>query len=221
VGSEAFLRVRDTGLGIPNDQIEEIFNMFSQVPEHRARIGGGGLGIGLALARQLITMHGGSIEAKSEGLGRGSEFAVRLPLSRDAAPEPLPKPVRVTAGSMRVLIVDDNVDAAESLGMALGLRGHVVRTAHNGSEALEAVKTFEPNAVLLDIGLPRMDGYEVARRLRAMPAVHPLFLVAVTGWGQPEDKARAKEAGFDEHLTKPVDVAVLAGLLESATRPRA
>jgi PAS domain S-box-containing protein len=215
-GGDAVVRVKDTGLGIPADQLEEIFEMFTQVPEHRAHMGGGGLGIGLALSRQLIELHGGSIEANSEGLGRGSEFVVRLPLA-PAAQRPVP-PVQGSGDGpvrRRVLVVDDNVDAAASLRMVLSLRGHDVRAVHDGEAALLAVGELAPDVVLLDIGLPRMNGYEIAKRIRAMPNGGRIRLLALTGWGQEEDKRRALEAGFDEHLTKPVDSARLAALIES------
>jgi PAS domain S-box-containing protein len=217
----AILRVRDNGLGIPHERLDEIFEMFGQVPEHRGRLGGGGLGIGLALARQLLLLHGGSIEAFSEGLGRGSEFIVRLPLGRQAAerPSPAQADARQVRGR-RVLVVDDNVDAAQSLRMALELAGHVAVAVHNGPEAIRTVHKLAPEVVLLDIGMPRMNGYEVAERLRAMPGGSELFLVALTGWGQPEDKRRAADAGFDEHLTKPVDLASVSVLIGEAAQRR-
>jgi PAS domain S-box-containing protein len=219
---EAWLRVRDSGFGIPPEQLQSIFEMFTQVPEHRAAVGGGGLGIGLALARQLASLHGGSIEAHSEGLGRGSEFVVRLPLARsvsDTSRDPEQGDAR--GEPRRVLVVDDNVDAAECMRTALVFNGHTVRAVYDGPQALQAVREFRPEVVLLDIGLPRMDGYEVARRLRSLAAGKELFLVALTGWGQPEDKSRAAEAGFDEHLTKPVESQSLARLISAGRRDSA
>lgn len=213
---QALLRVRDTGIGIPREHLDRIFEMFVQVPEHRTLAGGsGGLGIGLALARQLIEMHGGSIAALSKGMGRGSEFVVRLPMSRiEERTTPAP---HLQAGSRplrRILIVDDNVDAAASLGMLLTLDGHTVEIAHDGPSALRRLEQFEPQIVLLDIGLPGWDGIEVARRIRDLPIGKSVRLVAVTGWGQEEDRRRTEEAGFDHHLTKPVAAEELVALIQ-------
>jgi PAS domain S-box-containing protein len=208
------VRVGDTGFGIPPERLQTLFETFHQVPEHRAHTGGGGLGLGLALSRQIVEMHGGAIEAKSGGLGLGSEFIVRLPLGMPAAePAAVERPPRTTARGRRVLIVDDNLDAAESLRLILESQGHTVRAVSDGRAALEATERFRPDVVLLDIGLPQMDGYEVARRIRAMPQGQEILLCAITGWGQEEDKRRAREAGFDEHMTKPVDFAALASLV--------
>jgi signal transduction histidine kinase/CheY-like chemotaxis protein len=208
------LRVRDTGFGIPSGQLETIFEMFSRVPEHRERIGGSGLGIGLALARRILDLHDGSIEARSEGLECGSEFVARLPLAEPAAEsETAAAPAEPSEPSpRRVLVVDDNVDAAETLRMWLELEGHKALVVHDGPTALEAVPHFSPEVVLLDIGLPLMDGYDVARRIRALPGQH-MLLVALTGWGQAEDRRRSSEAGFDLHLTKPVKGPKLQALL--------
>ncbi|HEU4619805.1 MAG TPA: ATP-binding protein [Gammaproteobacteria bacterium] len=223
--ADVSVSVKDNGFGIPPDRLEDIFTMFSQVPEHRARIGGGGLGIGLALARQLVALHGGTLTAASEGLGHGSEFVLRLPrsrtvgaASRSAAP---PRAAAAARGapSRRVLVVDDNVDAAESLKMVLELKGHDVHTVYDGAAALAAVERLRPECVLLDIGLPQLDGYEVARRIRAMPNGGRIRLFALTGWGQDEDKHRAREAGFDEHLTKPVDSSLLEEVMELGNVP--
>ena len=223
-GDHAFVRVRDTGLGIPPDRLDYVFEMFSQVPEHRGRMGSGGVGIGLALSRRLLALHGGEIEARSEGLGYGSEFVVRLPLTAPADAE------ASTVGSgdpaaraprQRVLVVDDNVDAAESLRVALEFEGHVVETAHDGPAAIASVESFAPDTVLLDIGLPQMDGYEVARRIRGRSGDQRVLLIAVTGWGQEEDKQRAHDAGFDRHLTKPATVAQITSLMVGGDRKRA
>jgi PAS domain S-box-containing protein len=220
-GREALVRIKDTGLGIPPERLEGIFDMFSQVPEHRAHVSAGGLGIGLALSRELIALHGGSIEAHSEGLGRGSEFVVRLHLDeatmeheRGEGPSS-----RVDAAPRRLLIVDDNVDAAHSLRMLLDLEGHDVRAVHDGPSALEAMERFCPEIVLIDIGLPKMDGYDVARRIRARAGGRDVLLVALTGWGQQKDRQRAQEAGFDRHLTKPADAASLAELMAVPPSP--
>ncbi len=218
----AVLRVRDNGYGIPGDRLDYVFEMFGQVPEHRAKTGGGGIGIGLALSRQVVILHGGTIEARSEGLGHGSEFVVKLPLAARALRESPDAEARERrAHAKRLLVVDDNVDAAETLRMMLEHEGHRVELAHTGAEALRAVDRFEPDVVLLDIGLPGMDGYEVARRIRARSRGGRIELYAVTGWAQDQDKGRAFEAGFDEHLKKPVDGASLRRLIAEGPQPRA
>jgi CheY-like chemotaxis protein len=220
----AVIRVRDTGYGIPAERLGQVFDMFSQVPEHHTSTGGGGLGIGLSIARELVLAHGGSIEARSDGIGCGSEFTVRLPLSDAAADDQSPEVSRELAiesacVSRRVLVVDDNGAAAESLRTLLEGRGHTVATANDGVTALKVADKFGPEVVVLDIGLPNLDGYEVARRIRAMPGGADKLLLAVTGWGQDEDKQLAREAGFDRHLTKPVDSAYLASLIAVAEWP--
>ncbi len=217
-GDAALVRVTDHGFGIPRDRLCEVFEMFSQVPEHRSLVGGGGLGIGLALCRQLVELHGGSIEAKSEGLGRGSEFNVRLPLATLAtlaskAADAAASKAGAEAPRRDVLVVDDNTDAAAALQMVLELQGHDARAVFNGAAALAALAERIADVVLLDLGLPGMDGYEVARRIRLLPTGRDVLLVAVTGWGQDQDRARTAEAGFDEHLTKPLDSARLKQLL--------
>lgn len=225
----AVIRVRDTGYGFPPDRLDMLFEMFTQVEEHRARTGGGGLGIGLALSRQLVEQHGGTIEARSAGLEHGSEFVVRLPVCQGEArvlvgEEPSPQPraaCAVTRKPRKILVVDDNVDAAESLGLVLEFEGHNVRVEHDAQSALDAVRSFSPEVVLLDIGLPGMDGYELARHIRRMPNGRETLLVAITGWGQSSDRDRAFEAGFDEHLPKPVDWQALAALIESDIRASA
>jgi two-component system, chemotaxis family, CheB/CheR fusion protein len=204
-GQHVVVAIRDNGYGIPPDRVEGIFTLFSQVPEHREHTGGGGLGIGLALARKLVEMHEGSIAVTSEGLGHGSEFVVRLPLLRTAATAPAPDgPAAAPGRPRRVLVVEDNVDAAEGLRMLLELMGHVVRVVHDGASALQQVEAFRPEVALLDLGLPEMDGVELAGRLRALPGGDRLVLAAITGWGQDEDRQRTRAAGFDAHLVKPV-----------------
>jgi len=200
---ELMLWVEDDGIGIPPDLLPVIFDMFRQSPHTVAR-SLGGLGIGLTLVRRLVELHGGSIEAMSAGSGLGSRFTVRLPLPTAPVATPVPKPTAVApVPPRRVLVVDDNVDAATSLAELLRHRGHEVRAVFDGSEALEEATRFTPDAVVLDIGLPGMDGYETARRLRQLPGGRHMMIVAVTGWGQDEDRRRSKEAGFDHHLVKP------------------
>ena len=212
-GAEVEVRLRDNGIGIPPEMLPRIFDMFVQADQSSKRAEGG-LGIGLGLVRTLVTMHGGTIEAKSEGLGKGSEFLVRLPVVVEQ-PEPVPRngsvdpaagPGTVEAPRRRVLVVDDNVDAAQSLARLLSrLYDQDVRVAHDGYRAVALAEEFRPEVVLLDIGMPGMDGYEVARRLRARPDLQDVTIIALTGWGQEGDRARTKEAGFDIHIVKPVD----------------
>jgi len=211
--NQAVVRVRDSGRGIEPDMMERIFDMFVQGRAPLQRIGGG-LGVGLALARRLAEMHGGTLEARSEGVNRGSEFTLRLPLeSRSGAERSAERRAPRRPGvARRVLVVDDNVDAASMLDMLLRSLGHETRVAHEGTAALRVAEEFRPDIVLLDIGMPGIDGYEVARRLRASKN-RPLRIVAVTGWGQEADRERSREAGFDLHLVKPVDANELARAL--------
>jgi CheY-like chemotaxis protein len=194
--------------------------MFVQVREAPANYSG--LGIGLTLVRRLVELHGGSVWAESDGAGQGSTFVVRLPLaSAAAAPsEPVQArgPVSAANSGRRVLVVDDNTDAAEMLAYLLSVDGHDVRTASSGAAALEVVADFRPHIAFLDIGMPVMSGYELARRLRQDANLHGLTLVAVTGWGQAEDRRRSTEAGFDEHLTKPVDPNRVLAIVAQAPR---
>jgi PAS domain S-box-containing protein len=211
----AIICVSDNGEGIPAQMLSRVFNMFTQVNTgSRAQ---GGLGIGLTLARTLVHLHGGSIEAKSPGQGQGCEFLVRLPLAaeRDESMVAPPKELESLApGRMRrVLVVDDNRDAADSLGMLLEFLGAEVAVAHDGRSALEKMTTFRPEVVLLDLGMPEMSGLEVARRMRENPALAGITLVALTGWGQREDRRRTTEAGFDYHLVKPADLTALQTIL--------
>lgn len=201
---QAVILVSDTGIGIAAESLPAVFDMFTQVARSIDR-SKGGLGIGLALVRHLVQLHGGSVSAESAGSGQGSRFTVRLPLAapaagRDACPgTPLAAPAR----ALRVLVADDNVDAAQSLRALLELGGHEVRVAHDGQEAVELAGPFRPELVFLDIGMPRMDGYQAARAIRALPGLEAVPLVAVTGWGAQDDRRRSREAGFDEHLLKP------------------
>jgi PAS domain S-box-containing protein len=217
-GAMVAISVRDNGRGIAAEALSRIFLMFNR--EVRPDGGGqGGLGIGLTLSRRLAEMHGGTIEARSEGPGRGSEFIVRLPLAdgSTAADRPRPGPARILS-RMRILVVDDNRDAAESLGMLLNLLGAEVQVEHDGPAALAAFGASEPAVVLLDIGMPGMDGYQVARTLRARFPGHRAALVALTGWGQEDDRRRAREAGFDHHLVKPAEIEALQKLLAEIER---
>ncbi len=210
------IRVRDTGIGIAADQRSRIFDMFAQVDTALERTVTG-LGIGLTLVRTLAHMHGGTVYVTSPGIGQGSEFTVRLPIMSETATVPAPARTRepaVTANKLRILIVDDNRDAAGMLAMLLQFSGHETYTAHDGLEAVEATTKLQPDVILLDIGLPRLNGYEAAQKIREQQKQpgRPL-LVALTGWGQDEDRRRSEEAGFDAHLVKPVDVAALGELL--------
>jgi PAS domain S-box-containing protein len=209
------IRVRDTGLGIDPQLLPHIFDLFTQAERTPDR-SEGGLGIGLTLVKRLVELHKGSVEARSEGLGSGAEFIVRLPALARTGTQPVEKvasrvPVAAPADArgLRILVVDDNVDAADSIAMLLSMEGHQTRAVNTARAALLAVPEFKPEVVLLDIGLPEMDGYEVARRLRAQNGTHRMRLVAVTGYGQPADRRRARAAGFDEHMVKPVEPAAL------------
>jgi len=205
-GDQVAIAVRDTGIGIRSDVLPHVFDLFMQADQSLAR-SLGGLGIGLTLVRQLVEMHGGRVGAQSEGPGKGSEFTVWLPtVRRQGSDVPSPEVEEVRSEiRRRVLIVEDNADARESLGMLLEMQGHDVRSAQDGDTALKIVEEFLPEVVLLDIGLPKMDGFEVIRRLHApMDGAQPA-VIAVTGYGHAEDRRRTKEAGFDHHLTKPVD----------------
>jgi CheY-like chemotaxis protein len=221
LGSDVVVTVKDTGAGIPADKLESIFDMFTQVDPSMER-SREGLGIGLTLARRLAQMHGGSIEARSAGEGLGSEFLVRLPvlIGPPEASEPAPKAAPGPSPTRRILIVDDNRDSAESLAMLLNITGNETHMAHDGIEAIEAIEKHRPEVVLLDIGLPRLGGHDVCRRVRAQSWGRDIVLVALTGWGQEEDRRRSEEAGFDGHLVKPVGYADLMELLSSLAPAR-
>jgi CheY-like chemotaxis protein len=209
--------VRDTGIGIDATLLPRIFDLFVQADRSLAR-SQGGLGIGLTLVRRLVEMHGGRVSAFSEGAGRGSEFEVRLPSVRGVTQtEGVPEnELKLRAVSpRRVLVVDDNVDAAESATMLLRFLGHDVEMAHDGNSALEQVRNFRPEIVLLDIGLPGMSGYDVARAIRALPENRGLVIAAVTGYGQEEDRRKSREVGIDYHMTKPLAPNVLTAFIES------
>jgi PAS domain S-box-containing protein len=216
-GDDAVIAVRDTGVGIAADALSGVFEMFSQIGRTVDR-SQGGLGIGLSLVRRLVEMHGGSVEASSAGANAGSVFTVRLPLA-GAEPAALAAPgatvpaLDAVAGGLKVLVVDDNVDAAVTLSMILEISGHTVKVAHDGYQALALAQAFGPRVAFLDIGMPGMSGYETARAIRATPGLEDIVLVALTGWGAESDRLRSNEAGFDHHLTKPVQLDVVAALL--------
>jgi PAS domain S-box-containing protein len=217
-GSEAVVSIRDTGIGISADMLPAIFDLFTRADRSRGR-SRDGLGIGLTIVKKLVEMHRGTISAHSEGLGRGSEFLVRLPIG--VASQTVRKAPEGTESSRvgvqhRVLVVDDNDDAAASLGMLLKLLGSDVQVAHDGQAALALIKSYRPNLVFLDLGLPGMDGLEVARQVRQQADFDEVILIALTGWGQVEDRKRTREAGFDHHLVKPADLKTLQSLLAVA-----
>jgi CheY-like chemotaxis protein len=203
----ALLRVRDNGVGISAQLLPNIFNLFAQGNRTLDRAQGG-LGIGLTLARKIVQMHRGTIEAKSAGIGQGSEFTVRLPVIVFQSTKELKgsRTGEPTTPGSRILVVDDNEDAADSVAIMLRLSGHDVQVAYSGQTALSTAVEYQPNIVLLDIGLPEIDGYEIARRLRQRPQLKDAWLIALTGYGQDSDRQRSHEAGFDHHLVKPVDM---------------
>jgi PAS domain S-box-containing protein len=232
------ISVTDTGIGIPPSSMPTVFEMFTQVGRNMERAQGG-LGIGLSLVRRLVELHGGTVSAASDGVGRGSTFTVRLPLVPDKPRGALAAPVAAPAAAapaapvaaaaapaapqdaeqgLRVLVVDDNIDAADTLGALLDMNGHATRVANDGYQAIEMAQEFQPQVVFLDIGLPGMNGYEVARKLRELPGMDRAFLVALTGWGTREDRERSSEAGFDHHLTKPADMNAVETLLSNLAR---
>ncbi|MDB5889171.1 MAG: putative histidine kinase, atypical hybrid [Polaromonas sp.] len=218
-GKEALVTVTDTGIGIEAERLESVFTMFSQVEAALSR-SRGGLGIGLTLTQRLIEMHGGSVTAHSQGLGHGSEFVVRLPLigvgadvSATAPAAPLAAGDAVVAPSLRILVADDNNDAAATLALLLEIMGHTVQQVHDGEEAVTATAAFDPELVLLDIGMPKLNGYQACRQIRLQPGGATRMMVAVTGWGQPGDLLASQAAGFDHHLVKPLDPDALEELI--------
>jgi PAS domain S-box-containing protein len=208
------LRVRDTGIGMSPEGLGRIFHIFSQATE-AAHLRREGLGIGLSLVRGLVELHGGRVEAASEGLGKGAEFVIRLPLAHDFRPgaEPVPEEEVPRPPSLRILVADDNEDNAESLALLLTMMGHDVRTELDGARAVATAESFQPQVVLLDLGMPRLNGYEAARRIRALPGGDAVVLIAQSGWSQPEDRRRSREAGFDHHVIKPIASGSLERLL--------
>jgi CheY-like chemotaxis protein len=212
--STAVISVRDTGLGIPANMIDRIFDLFTQVDGSLER-SHGGLGIGLTLVKRLVEMHGGSVEARSAGPGQGSEFIVRLPAVVGLLSDP-PKchdATPLAANQRRILVIDDNETAAHVLAMLLKALGNEVRTAFDGLTGIEMAREFRPDIILLDIGMPKLNGYETARRIREQIWGKSMVLAALTGWGQEEDKRRTREAGFDHHFVKPIEPEVLHKLL--------
>jgi CheY-like chemotaxis protein len=223
---EVLFRVRDTGPGIAPELLPQVFELFTQAerPLDRSQ---GGLGIGLTLVKLIVQMHGGGVEARNFEPGKGAEFVVRLPFDAgtDDGGAAREYSYRVTPavsdaargheGAMKILVVDDNVDAADSIALLLNIDGFEARSVHSAAAALDIAASYKPDVVLLDIGLPIMDGYEVARRLRALNSVKPMRIVALSGYGQPADRERARSAGFDEYLVKPVEPATLTDFLRS------
>jgi CheY-like chemotaxis protein len=214
LGDEAIVSVRDNGIGISTEMLSHVFDMFTQIDGNLAQ-SKGGLGIGLFIVKRLVEMHGGSIEVCSGGAGSGSEFIVRLPVA-SSLPRVAPHeyPARHPAARRRILVVDDNVDAAETLAMVLTMMGNETVTAHDGLTALKLAATYGPDVIFLDIGMPELNGYEVSGRIRQQEWGKNIVLIALTGWGQEEDKRRSLEAGFNIHLTKPILPAEIAKLLE-------
>jgi CheY-like chemotaxis protein len=216
----AQLQVRDNGSGMPPDLVPSVFELFTQGARTLAR-SQGGLGLGLALVKKLIELHGGQVSAHSDGVGLGSVFTIDLPCTRAA--EGAPAPVSLHAGAadaqafrpLHVMVVDDNTDAADSLATLLRAQGHTVTVEYTGRGALRRAMREAPDAMVVDIGLPDMDGYQLAALLRAQPATRDAVLIAATGYGQESDRARARDAGFVQHLVKPVDIAALLRILQS------
>ncbi|HEY6881771.1 MAG TPA: ATP-binding protein, partial [Polyangiales bacterium] len=214
------LRVRDDGVGVEPELLPRVFDLFVQGRQNLDRAAGG-LGLGLAIVRSVVELHGGSVSVHSEGPGRGAEFTIRLPQGtmRKRSSIPAPAHGRPEATRSRVLVVDDNADALVTLSDALRVHGHDVHTAEDAASALALAERVSPEVAVLDIGLPGVDGYELARRLRQLPGFAHIKLVAVTGYGQASDKQRAHAAGFDEHLVKPITVQTLRGVLDRLTGP--
>jgi len=216
-GDSALIRVKDTGIGIPSEALPRIFELFSE-GEASIERSEGGLGLGLSLVERLVKLHGGTVTAHSDGAGRGSEFIVRLPLAHEQRPagEVRPEGAPESRSHCRVLVVDDNEDSVESLAMLLRMLGHEVETAKDAEGGLAALDTFRPNVAILDIGLPKVTGYDLAKQIRERPWGKGVVLVALTGWGQKQHRKRSTEAGFDHHLTKPVEFDVLQQILAAA-----
>ena len=216
-GPQAVLCITDTGIGLAPEALTKVFEMFAQVPT--AGKPQGGLGIGLSLVQSLVDLHGGSVSASSPGMGQGSAFTVRLPIlsaSSDTMADTSSSQTPPRPGQLQVMVVDDNTDAAESLGVLLDIEGHAAHIAHTGAEALQLAQSQDFDVVFLDIGLPDMTGYDVARRMRLLPTMQKTLLVALTGWGTQDDRQRTRDAGFDRHLTKPAELPAVEELLRAA-----
>jgi CheY-like chemotaxis protein len=210
---EAVIRIRDNGIGISADQLPKLFDMFMQVDTSLER-SVNGLGIGLTLVRHLARLHGGRVDAESAGIGLGSVFTVRLPILANTPDQPMPADnMPKSTAARRILVVDDNHDSARTLELLLKQDGHEVRTAYDGVEAVETATTFLPDVILLDIGLPKLNGYDACRRIREQPWSKGMMLVALTGWGQDEDRQKSRDAGFNDHIVKPVKHDALTKLL--------
>jgi CheY-like chemotaxis protein len=216
-GTEAVLQVRDSGVGMAPELMPRIFDLFTQAERSLAR-SQGGLGIGLSLVQRLVEMHGGKVAAQS-ALGQGSEFVVRLPTTAQPQPPSSATETGLQAAlSLRVLVVDDNLDAAEGLALLLRESGHEVRTAFDGPSGVETALDYRPDVVLLDIGLPGLDGYQVVRQMRQQPDLQSIVMIAITGYGQESDRQQALEAGFDYHLVKPVHIEQVHKILVSVSK---
>lgn len=220
-GPDVVISVRDTGIGIPSESLPQIFNMFSQVDRSIER-NTGGLGIGLALVKGLVEMHGGHVSADSEGPGKGSTFTIRLPILADEPiqelEQPFTRPSSSRGSSRRILVVDDNYDGAESLAMMLRLLGNEILTAHDGIQAVEQAERFRPDVILMDVGMPRLNGLDATRQIRRQPWGRDMTIVALTGWGQENDREKSIEAGCDGHLVKPVNCSDLEELLSETPK---
>jgi len=215
--SDAVLTVKDSGIGIPAESLDSVFEMFSQVQAHKEHAGGG-LGIGLALVRTLVEMHGGRVEAQSKGSGKGSVFTVRLPLLqgsavREPAQEGAQRAQVSQQAARRILIADDNTDAAESLAAILRSQGHDTYLASDGRQAVELAQIYRPQIIFMDLGMPHLDGLSATREIRGQPWGKSMLIAGLTGWGQPEDRRKSREAGMDVHLVKPIDLSDIAAVL--------
>jgi CheY-like chemotaxis protein/two-component sensor histidine kinase len=207
LGAKVFVSVKDNGVGIPSHMLPQVFEMFTQVDRSLER-SQSGLGIGLSISKQLVEMHGGIIEVRSDGYGKGSEFLVRLPAlirePQEIAPVNERKDNTAKGPSRRILVVDDNADSAASMAIICEVMGNDVRTARDGLQAVELAEVFRPNVILMDIGMPRLNGYEACKRIREQPWSRDMIIIALTGWGQEDDRRRSEAAGFNRHLVKPV-----------------
>jgi CheY-like chemotaxis protein len=217
-GQEAVISVKDNGIGIEPNAIDHVFDMFAQIDSAQQAKEGGGLGIGLNIVKRLVHMHHGSIEGRSDGAGKGSEFIVRLPLESSAEAALRQDPVNKDASSAprRVLVVDDNQDAAFTMSLILKKQGHMVKTAYDGVEAVQSAESFKPDVIFMDIGMPRMNGFDACKAIRSMQWGKSIHIIALSGWGQEEDRNKSEEAGFDQHIVKPIERRTLERLMNEA-----